>query len=138
VVLFRILGKWRELQLRAPQKINIGVKMNKLRYILLLQYFRTKLVALLYPWKNIKIPVAQCKYTREEPVAKYKIGPQRQNVAQIGIYFMLWARQSWGDKEKKKKKGGKEEGKRRGKKRKECTSTFYCQSTVCFVCSTNI
>ena len=55
--------------------------MNKLRDILPLQYFRTKLEALLYPWQNVKIPVAKCKYTREEPVAKCKIGPQRQNVA---------------------------------------------------------
>jgi len=59
-------------------------EMNKLRHILPLQYFRTKLVALLYPWQNVKIPVANCKYTHEEPVAKCKIGPQRQNVAKIG------------------------------------------------------
>ena len=31
--------------------------MNKLREISLLQSFETKLVALLYPWQNVKIPV---------------------------------------------------------------------------------
>ena len=91
--------------------------MNELRDILPLQYFRTKLEALLYLWQNVKIPVAKCKYTREEPVAKCKIGPQRQNVAPTGKFFMLWARQSWGKKEKKKKK--RRERRRRKKRKRE-------------------
>ena len=78
--------------------------MNKLGDILQLQYFTTKLVAVLYPWQNVKIPVAKCKYTREEPVAKCKIGPQRQNVGRNGNFSMLWARQNGGEKEKRKKR----------------------------------
>ena len=65
----------------------------------------------------VKIPVAKCKYTREEPVAKCKIGPQRQNVADIGNFFMLWARQSWGEKEKKKEK--RRERRRKNKRKRE-------------------
>ena len=78
--------------------------MNKFRNILPLKYFITKLVTLLYPWQNVKIPVAKCKYTREEPVAKCKIGPQRQNVGRNGNFSMLWARQNGGEKEKRKRK----------------------------------
>ena len=95
--------------------------MNKLRNILPLKYFITKLVTLLYPWQNVKIPVAKCKYTREEPVAKCKIGPQCQNVAGKGNFSMLWAWQNGGEKEKKEeKKEGKKKEKRRGKERKDC------------------
>ena len=106
--------------------------MNKFRDILPLQYFETKLVALLYPWQNVKIPVAKCKYTREEPVAKCKIGPQRQNVAGGGNFFMLWARQSWGEKEKKKKK--RRERRRKKKRKREGRLYLYITLLIYSLC----
>ena len=94
--------------------------MNELPDILPLKYFRTKLVARLYPWQNVEIPVAKCKYTREEPVAKCKIGPQRQNVAHIGNFSMLWARQSWGGKKREENRR-----KRRRKKKRKREERVY-------------
>ena len=101
--------------------------MNKFRDILPLQYFETKLVALLYPWQNVKIPVAKCKYTREEPVAKCKIGPQCQNVAGKGNFSMLWAWQNGGEKEKKKKK--RRERRRRKEEEKRGKTVFIDHHT---------
>ena len=44
--------------------------MHKIMICIAAAIFGTKLIALLYPWQNVKIPMAKCEYTREEPMAK--------------------------------------------------------------------
>ena len=65
----------RELRLQASRKIQIWSKMNESRDVSPMRCFGTKLLALLYPWKNVKIPMAKCKYTCEESVAKCESRP---------------------------------------------------------------
>ena len=57
----------------------------------------------------------------KNPWQNVNLSPQRKNDALSGNFFMLWAWQNGGEKEKKEeKKEGKKKEKRRGKERKGC------------------
>ena len=58
--------------------------------------------------------------------------------AYSGNFFMLWAWQNGGEKEKKEK-GEKEEGEKKRKREERLyVSIIIIKYTVCFVCYTNI
>ena len=86
------------------------------------------------------VPVAKCKYTREEPVAKYEPRPTVLKCYQSWQFFHVVGKKKMGQKRgrRREKERKKKEGKRRVKERKDRTYILHSKSTSRSVCSTNI